>query len=72
MYNDRGNSRRRALRVVSKLMENEHNGKRNVNDETSVNVDDSEESDMQIGDESDEDLVDGIEDKEVHEECSFC
>ncbi|XP_048010162.1 uncharacterized protein si:dkey-242h9.3 isoform X1 [Megalobrama amblycephala] len=67
MYNDRGNSRRKALRVVSKLMENEHDGERNVNDETSVNVDVSEESDMQIGDESDEDLVDGIEDKEVHE-----
>ncbi|XP_067229733.1 uncharacterized protein [Chanodichthys erythropterus] len=67
MYNDRGNSRRKALRVVSKLMENEHDGERIVNDETSVNVDDSEESDMQIGDESDDDLVDGTEDKEVHE-----
>lgn len=30
-------------------------------------VDDAEESDMQISDEGDEDLVDGIDDKEVHE-----
>lgn len=67
MYNDRGNSRRRALRLVGKLMENEHHREGNVNDETSVYVDDAEESDMQISDESDEDLVDGIDDKEVHE-----
>lgn len=48
-------------------MENEHHRKGNVNDETSVYVDDTEDSDMQISDESDEDLVDGIDDKEVHE-----
>lgn len=67
MYNDRGNSRRRALRLVGKLMENEHHREGAMNDETTGYVDDAEESDMQISDESDEDLVDGIDDEEVHE-----
>ncbi|KAL1256472.1 hypothetical protein QQF64_012017 [Cirrhinus molitorella] len=38
-----------------------------MDEDSCVDIDDVEESDMQIGDESDEDLVDGIEDKEVHE-----
>ncbi len=67
MYNDRGNSTKKGIKASCKLMENEHHREGNVNDETSVYVDDAEESDMQISDESDEDLVDGIDDKEVHE-----
>lgn len=67
MYNDRGNSRRRALRLVSKEMSNEHHREGNINEESNIDVDDLEESDMQNGDESDEDIVDDIQDKEVYE-----
>lgn len=66
MYNDRGNARRKALKRVSELIENEQNkeGMGDANSDLSVCVDDSEESDMQISDEENDQGLD-IEDLEV-------
>ncbi|KAL1276930.1 hypothetical protein QQF64_023603 [Cirrhinus molitorella] len=69
-YNDRSNSRRRALRLVSELIDNEQNREGEDNVEFSVCVDDSGESDMEISDnESDhQNIEDDVENREVHEE----
>ncbi len=69
LYNDRGNARRRALKRVSELIENEQNkeGVGDANSELSVCVDDSEDSDMQISDEENDQGLD-IEDVEEHAE----
>ena len=69
MYNDRSNARRKALKRVNELIENEQDKERMVdaNFGSSACVDDSEESEIQISDEeSDQDL--NIEDNEVYEE----
>lgn len=69
MYNDRGNARRRALKRVSELIENEQDRGEmlDANFELSVYVGDSEGSEMQLSDEdNDQDLH--VEDEELHEQ----
>ncbi|KAL0151586.1 hypothetical protein M9458_053103 [Cirrhinus mrigala] len=71
-YNDRGNSRRRALRLVSELFDSEQHSEGQVEDnlELTVCVDDSGESDMEISDEESDhqNFEEDVEDKEVHGE----
>ncbi|XP_038554925.1 uncharacterized protein LOC119888442 [Micropterus salmoides] len=69
MYNDRGNARRRALKTVSKLIENEldRGGMVDANLELGDCVDDSEESEMLFSDEESDQCL-HVEEKEVYEE----
>ncbi|GAA6079450.1 uncharacterized protein LOC113085053 isoform X1 [Tachysurus ichikawai] len=60
MYNDRSNSRRRALRLVSELIDNEQHREGEVEDNLVMEISD-EESDHQ-------NIELDVEDKEVHEE----
>lgn len=71
-YSDRSNSRRRAQRLVSQLIDNEQNREGEVEDnlELSGCVDGLGESDMEISDEESDhhNIEEDVEDKEVHEE----
>lgn len=73
-YNDRSNSRRRALKLVSELIDDVEHREGEVEDdsELSVCVDASGESDMEISDEESvhQNIEDDVEDKEVHEEAA--
>ncbi|GAA6097849.1 uncharacterized protein si:dkey-242h9.3 [Tachysurus ichikawai] len=71
-YNDRSNSRRRALSLVSELIDNEQHREGEVEDnlELSVCVDDSGKSEMEISDEEGDhqNIEVDVEDKEVHKQ----